>query len=697
MPSSDGNGTNQQKRKRGVKASRSKLENARIKAGFASQKEIASRIAEIEKTESTKIPKDMVYRVFSGKPVDPKSIERVAIALNVTAYSLYLSTKDIDETKSIIKPGEDAAVLPDHTLNEHSNAQDKRFYTLFIVALFISIILLTMYSISTQNRADDSNNTQQKDVVSLGSFDTTKPLKIALIQTKNSPVDDMLEQLNKNIEHTYRYGSVSYSDISEVSTNPLDASKVLNADAVVVAELNTLGRYVRIDFTAYSSSKRATVLSEVLLASEFMTNPEPVYARVNRQLTMLLGYEEPSAEYSFKRDNPEASKILLTIMNRIDTNVDDRDVGLHIAELERILQIAPGNTQARIQLCMAYNNLYLVRANNEYLDKAFDECDSVTEKALQNPAYYMAMATYHRRQNEIGKATEYIDKGILVTPNNVDLFIEKAETELRLLLQTRDKHHLEKAFSAAKKAIDIEPNYWKSHFTLARINASIGRPQESLKANEKSIELMPRPENLSNAGTINYCYGDAEKARKYYIAASKFETVRPETFYNLSTIYYYFDQSDLAVQAYNQYLNNIEAKGAQSHIDALIGSWEIYRQANMQDKAIAYMKEARGLIETKLLDTPQDIILQYQSLLVRITIEKFEDPYLFNSEREQYVAQLQEIQQKLTNPNHLARLLFLYLEIDEVELARPIYEKVAVYCRGFANIPRFKRSFEKAE
>lgn len=80
------------RRKRGVTASRVKLEAAMSRVGYKTQASLAIKIAEIEKTES--IPKDLVSKVFREVPVSPTSIQRIATALGVEAYTLYLTQQE---------------------------------------------------------------------------------------------------------------------------------------------------------------------------------------------------------------------------------------------------------------------------------------------------------------------------------------------------------------------------------------------------------------------------------------------------------------------------------------------------------------------------------------------------------------------------------------------------------------------------
>lgn len=82
-------------RRRGVRASRPRLEQALSEADLPrrTQAALAERIADLEGLES--VPKDLVSRVFREQPVDPQSIERVARGLGVAAHTLYQTSTDL--------------------------------------------------------------------------------------------------------------------------------------------------------------------------------------------------------------------------------------------------------------------------------------------------------------------------------------------------------------------------------------------------------------------------------------------------------------------------------------------------------------------------------------------------------------------------------------------------------------------------
>jgi len=85
-------------RKRGIKASREKLEIAMLNAGIKTQASLANKIAEMENLTSP--PKDTINRVFREEFVSPTTITRVAKILSVEPSALYLYPQQEDHLKT---------------------------------------------------------------------------------------------------------------------------------------------------------------------------------------------------------------------------------------------------------------------------------------------------------------------------------------------------------------------------------------------------------------------------------------------------------------------------------------------------------------------------------------------------------------------------------------------------------------------
>ncbi len=129
-------------RKRGVKASRTKLDAAMLNVGIKTQSSLAEHIAVNEKLETA--PKDTINRAFRQESVSPTTIARIAKILKVEAYTLYLSQKEDDlhqQNRIFIsdkqkQPADKQAIL------------SRRFYKVaFGATLTIFIVLFSVFGI----------------------------------------------------------------------------------------------------------------------------------------------------------------------------------------------------------------------------------------------------------------------------------------------------------------------------------------------------------------------------------------------------------------------------------------------------------------------------------------------------------------------------------------------------------------------
>jgi tetratricopeptide (TPR) repeat protein len=105
------------KKKRGVKASRIKLEEALAKSAVIPKKQIALANALADSEGLDAAPRDLINKLFREKPVDPQTIERVARILGVSAQSLYLENPNAPTLPSI-----DDSAKSDRRLEVHTQS-----------------------------------------------------------------------------------------------------------------------------------------------------------------------------------------------------------------------------------------------------------------------------------------------------------------------------------------------------------------------------------------------------------------------------------------------------------------------------------------------------------------------------------------------------------------------------------------------
>lgn len=131
-------------KKRGVRASRVRLERALAEADLEkkTQAALAERMADLEDLEAA--PKDLVSKVFRERYVDPQTLERVARALGVEAETLYLEAPEQEAAASMpASPSSEEAPAPRPRISRSARIQ---FAALFSIA-FLLFLLFTALAI----------------------------------------------------------------------------------------------------------------------------------------------------------------------------------------------------------------------------------------------------------------------------------------------------------------------------------------------------------------------------------------------------------------------------------------------------------------------------------------------------------------------------------------------------------------------
>ncbi|MDX2248412.1 MAG: tetratricopeptide repeat protein [Bacteroidia bacterium] len=75
----------------------------------------------------------------------------------------------------------------------------------------------------------------------------------------------------------------------------------------------------------------------------------------------------------------------------------------------------------------------------------------------------------------------------------------------------------DQAMTAYKKALDIDPNFWRTWYNLGVLHMEAERLEEALMCYEKACSLNPEFINsYANAGLVSFQLGELEKAASYY-------------------------------------------------------------------------------------------------------------------------------------------------------------------------------------
>lgn len=142
-----------QKNMRSIRASRPKLIHALYAGGMKSQTELAKKIA-VDEALNT-IPKNLVNKVFTGKPVDMLSLERVATGLGVEAHKVILTSdevEDADLNEDKLVENQDHQEVPAKARHSRLIPILSVFIAGAITASVVTFFLLSYRPLATENK-----------------------------------------------------------------------------------------------------------------------------------------------------------------------------------------------------------------------------------------------------------------------------------------------------------------------------------------------------------------------------------------------------------------------------------------------------------------------------------------------------------------------------------------------------------------
>ncbi|MFQ5786374.1 MAG: tetratricopeptide repeat protein [Thermodesulfobacteriota bacterium] len=191
----------------------------------------------------------------------------------------------------------------------------------------------------------------------------------------------------------------------------------------------------------------------------------------------------------YRRDDEKYKEILLDRALIAETN---KDVGETRKQLTNILEIFPEDYEASVRLSLLENNINGSKSTQDYLkERLAENHDSIKNAVL-----------------------------------------------LRLLAEIDiDAGNLDNAVRNYEKALDINPNDFRTHNGLGELSFSIGNIRSAFESFKKSIELHPySSEVLNNIGVLLSQSGKREDAIKYFQKALSFMPSHPDARKNIEAL-----------------------------------------------------------------------------------------------------------------------------------------------------------------
>jgi len=678
------NNTAGKKRKRGIAASRVKLEQAMRIAGLKTQTSLAEKIADTEDLDN--VPRDMVNRVFRGLTVEPQTIERIAVVLDVEAYSLYLSSDELEQAKQT--SGENATADYSHPVSpklepsqrdlaKSDNISSTNLITVAVLAIIVLIIFWSVYSRSTGPNAEET--------LSTGSPMLGKP---SLVVYSFSKVTDVLaNELVKQMQDDFTAINLN-REVLTGKNMAVDIAREYQSDGVLTLREQTFGRFIGLQAYLYINDVELLIWTDSLLKASLPAHRKTIAKQLIKSVNIAVVDPQRLNSSGIRFVDPASQQKFLRAITLLNNTELEINVKRAQALLQSAIQKHPNYVNAITALCESFVEESWRGNEQEILQDAQRVCNKALSIDPTNIYAQSTLAYVYRRTGRLEKSIRLYENALAIQPNDINANSGIASAYLEAYRQNLNEYPnaKKKMVQYARKAVELEPSYWKHHSNLGLFNYFSGNSELAADAFGIAAELNPNELAYTNVGTMNRCIGNIDKAEFYYRKAID---LAPNSYLGkefLGSIFFYKNQfsesADLKKQALDAMSNE---SGGIHQMWGELG--HAYRKDHQTSNAIDSYLKALKIVERDALRgniAVADKIFNYQYKLLLTTLapETYSKSN-FNLDS----AELAKLLTKETDGAALAALAHSFLIEGDMSRAKKAFDRAMSKCIVYKSHP----------
>lgn len=648
-------------RKRGVRASRTSLAHALAEAGLRTQAALAERIADLEGLDAA--PKDVVNRVFRELPVEPQTLERVARALGVAAYTLYLNA---DEEGQQAHLSESPVTIRDSRLPP---------WPAFAASALVVLLLAGGWWLSQQPPAGD---TMPSSPLGLGA-PTLTVLPIAG-DTNAALVDALRTSLGQSFTVATATAAVLTREL-----DPASAAKRLRTDAVVDGEIVAVGHLSAVRLYIFGSGVRRQIWAESLPTIALADASSRIASRAALAIRQATGMPVPKGGVPHFPLAPVQDDYLQGeyFLDRPSSELNVRRAQNHF---EAALRQDANYARAHAGLCQTLLEAHWMDDEGAALRDAAGACGQALQLDRDDSVVALAHAHFLSRTGRNDEAMALYERTLEINPKDAAALAGLASSRLQAFQQGGDRAMLVSAKDAAQRAADIDPFVWKPLFALATIEWFDGNIAAAIAASEAAIARDENEFVLANLGTFYLCDGAIDEAREAYGRARELD---PGSYVGdefLGMAYYFLGEFDRSVTLRRRAIEAVAT--GQPEIHEMWGNLaDSYRQTGEHDEAVAAYRRAAEIAERDHLRGTAPASDRAARAYYYTMLASLEPDAVPRDIARMIDDEIDSIANELGSATALRRMAQTYLERGNMDKARETLARATDTCRGYASYP----------
>ncbi|MEN3158877.1 tetratricopeptide repeat protein [Alkalimonas sp. NCh-2] len=582
-----------------------------LASGFETQADLAQQIAYNEGI--TKPPRDLVSKVFREQAVSPHNLARIAKALQVPTYTIYLSKDDNRFSEVLSGQSDEPETLQANVMYSQSGPfAASRVIPKIGFAMLALVILMGSLIWWQQSSADHASSHP-------ASTRLTSPLgKVLIVVQAPANLHELAELIASQLSEQNAIRAIV---LSRPEAYLLPANEVMTtwqAHGVLHLTQHEERYYDAISATMISNQHSLIIHQSLFHHAAFAAQTAAIGNSIVLQSQRFIAGEPLAPILS---NSGVALNYFLQGKNQLFISNSANSFLLAESHLLQALEQDTSFAAAHAELCRLYVRSSWIQEETASLEKAATYCQLAAEQRPDLLEVITAQAELLARSGRTEQALVLLNEHASLTSTDADALAVKASVYQARFGEDDTVPPGELAIAYAKQAVDLVPGHWYANNILGSLYFMQGNAQQAIAQFAKAS--MQHEIILANLGTLQLCYGELEQAEEtYWAVINNFDNDRLGH-ENLGTIYQMQGKYELAIK-HKQLAINEQPEVAIHQVWSNLG--ELYFLLGQPESAKHYYNHALTLIERdELLGnlSRSDLLhkVYYQTKLQKLTTE----------------------------------------------------------------------------